>query len=276
MFVPFRIKGIPYDFTVQLDIGAPSTMVYGNAFKPLLEMFPELNKKLDTVNKSYVIQGKPFGGLKNITFCLDTVCFDNRNVAYFEGFGEKLSNNDFKADTPVHIGTLGADLFSEKILIIDFKNKRFAVADSVNKNTAEKLTSIIIEKGRIKVPIIIDGKKVYVLYDTGSSFASLYLSTNNWDNYRDTLSAIDTMYATAWGIKYHLFISKTDIKIKIGDKIFKPETIMANNLKSYYDFYNREKITGLMGNKLFYDKVVIIDFKNKKFGIVDNADAIIP
>ncbi len=39
-------------------------------------------------------------------------------------------------------------------------------------------------------------------------------------------------------------------------------------------FYKREKIIGLMGNLLFYNKILIIDFKNKKFGLINEGQLI--
>jgi hypothetical protein len=270
MFVPFRIEGIPYTFTSQLDLGAPMTMVYGNTFKPFFEHFPKTAEKFDTVNTKYVIQGKNVGGFNNISFYLDTVLFKNQKIALFTGFGDTLSFNDLKKDTLIHIGTIGSNLFKGKVLAIDFNNERLAILDSLANNIENNLIDIIIEKGRIKVPVLINGEKVYVLYDSGSSFASLYLSTKNWDKYRDTTSILDTMMVSAWGTKYPLFISKTNIEIKIGNTIFKPKNIMANSLKPYYDFYKKEKIIGLMGNQLFYNKILIIDFKNNKFGLINN------
>ncbi|NOX87353.1 MAG: hypothetical protein GXO86_15580 [Chlorobi bacterium] len=270
MFVPFRIEGIPYKFTSQLDLGAPMTMVYGNTFMPLLKNFPNIAGKLDTINTKYVIQGKEVGGLNNISFYLDTVLFKNQKIALFKDYGDTLSSNNIKKDTVIHIGTTGSNLFKGKILAIDFVNNRFAILDSLSNDGENKLIDIIIENGRIKVPVIINGEKVYVLYDTGSSFASLYLSTKNWNKYRDTTSTLDTIMITAWGTRYPLFISKTNIEIKVGNMIFRPKTIMANNLEPYYEFYKREKIIGLMGNQLFYNKILIIDFKNKKFGLTDN------
>jgi len=274
MFVPFRIEGIPYKFTSQLDFGAPSTMVYGNTFMPVLKNFPNIARKLDTLKKKYVIQGKEMGGFNNISFYLDTVLFKNQKIALFKNYGDTMSSNNLKKDTVLHIGTIGSNLFKGKILAIDFLNKKFAVFDSLPEHTEDNLTDIIIKNGRIKVPIIINSEKVYVLYDTGSSFASLYLSTKNWNKYRDTTSTLDSIMITAWGTKYPLFISKTNIEIKIGNIVFRPKTIMANNLAPYYNFYKKEKIIGLMGNQLFYDKILLIDFKNNKFGLVNNQQLI--
>ncbi len=270
MFVPFKIENIPYKFTAQLDLGAPSTMVYGNSFSPLLKEYPNIASKLDTLNKNYVIQGRKMGGFKDISFYLDTVEFKHQNVAFFENFGDNYQVNDLKSDTILHIGTIGSNLFDNKILIIDFKNQKIAILDTLPNTLNKELTEIVIEKGRIKVPVTINGEKKYVIYDTGTSFATLFLSTNNWNEYRDTTSKLDTIMATAWGVKYPILTSKTNVQIKIGNKIFEPKTIMANSLKPYYEFYKKENIIGLMGNKMFYNQTLVIDFKNKKFGIINN------
>jgi len=268
MLVPFQLEGVPFRFTMQLDLGAPVTMVYGNTFIPLLELYPDLASHLDTVEHRYVLQGRKVGGLHDITFLLDTVRFAHRDIAIFEEYGDSSRQEDFRTDTVIHIGTVGADLFREKVLVIDFTRQRLALLDSLPARMEEGMADILVEQGRIKVPADINGKKVYLLYDTGSSFSSLYMATEDWDAYRDTTCVPDTLMVTAWGIKYPLLLSPTHIEVKIGNEIFHPDTVMANSLKPYRDFYRRAGILGLMGNRMFFDRILVIDLRNKRFGVI--------
>ncbi len=269
MFVPIRIEGIPYTFRAQLDLGAPSTMIYGNSFKSILQTYPKVAAKLDTFDKPYMIQGKKTGGFKNLTFYLDSVAFKNKDIALFEGFGDFISMDALKKQNTARptIGTIGLNLFSDNVLLIDFPHNRLAILDSLPDPKDFSRTKIKLEKSRIKIPVQINKETLYVLYDTGSSFSSLFLSTNNWNSLRDTTANLDTIMVSAWGTQYPLYISKTRIHIKIAGIDFKPQVIMGTDLDMYYKFFKRENIIGLMGNQMFFKRMICIDFKNKLFGI---------
>lgn len=48
--------------------------------------------------------------------------------------------------------------------------------------------------------------------------------------------------------------------------------VYANPRKDFEQFFKEEKILGIMGNSLFLDKEIVIDYRNKKFGIVNNKE----
>ncbi len=270
MYLPFRIEGVPYVFKSQFDLGAPHTMFYGNTVRGLFEHYPFLAERLDTVNKRYVIQGRRVGEFVDITFFLDTVRFNHQTVVDFEGFGDTLPGEDLsQLSKKIIIGTVGSNLFRDKVLVIDFPGKRLAIMDSLlpDIDTGE-LVDIQLVQGMVIIPVIIDGEKYFVLYDTGSSIASLFLSTRNWDKFRDTLAPVDTIVATAWGQEFKLFLSPTKINVTIGSHVLRPGQVMANAREDYYNFYKQLGIIGLMGNDMFRDNVIVIDYRDKKFGII--------
>lgn len=275
ILIPFRLAGIPGSFTMQFDLGAPVSMLYGNTAGPLLARHPELLQKLDTANKTGIIEGRPVGALQDVSFYLDTVLFTHRQLAWFAGFGDSLSTADTASasDQPAIIGTIGADLLADKVLIIDFPGQRLAIVDSLAVPDTSRLVDIEITHGRILVPVRVNGTEHKVLFDTGSSLMSLFFSTRNWDAYRDVSQPLDTLRVQAWGQYYNLYMAPAKAQVAIGHTVLQPDSIMANDLPQYYEFYKNLGILGIMGNRMFYDKVVVIDFKHQQFGVFEKDNS---
>ena len=266
--IPFSIEGIPHKFESQFDLGANRTMVYGNSIRPYLDKYSNTSEKLDTLN----IQSSKVGGFKNINFKLDTVLFENQELVHFEGFGDKLTKDSIETRTIKHIGTIGADLFQNKYLIIDFPNERIAILDSLNANYIKRTTFVDakLDKGRIKVPVTINGSVNYFMFDTGASLFPLSVTKEDIKLISSLDSANDTLNISTWGEYYDVHGYKITSSIFIGD--YKIETQNLNvydSKKEFKQFYENAGVSGLMGNAFFTDKEVIIDFKNKRFGIVN-------
>lgn len=270
--IPFSIEGIPHKFESQFDLGATSTMVYGNSIRPYLYKYSDVFNKLDTINKTNWLQNKNVGAFKNINFKLDTVLFENQELVHFDGFGDKFTRDSIETKTIKHIGTIGADLFQNKYLIIDFPNHRIAILDSLNAHYLKRTTfvDLKLDNGRIKVPVTINGNVKYFMFDTGSSMFPLAVTKEDVKLISNLDSANDILTVSSWGEYYDVQGYKITSNISIGD--YKIETQNLNvydSKKEFKEFYEKEGIVGLMGNTFFIDKKIIIDYRNKRFGIVN-------
>ena len=123
MIVPLKIEELPYAFEAQFDLGACSTMIYGKAFAPYLAMASDIREKIDTTQTVF-LQGASYPCFADLSIQLDGVEFPNRRVVFFEDFGTEMTKDSLCTSTIKHIGTIAADLFEGKILIIDYKNQR--------------------------------------------------------------------------------------------------------------------------------------------------------
>ena len=270
--IPFSIEGIPHKFKSQFDLGATSTMVYGNSIRPYLDKYSNISEKLDTLNKTYWLQNQKVGAFKKINFKLDTVLFENQELLHFDGFGDTLTKDSVETRTIKHIGTIGANLFQHKYLVIDFPNQRIAILDSLNADYMKRTTfvDLKLDKGRIKVPVTINGTIHYFMFDTGSSLFPLSVTKEDVKLISSLNSANDTLNISTWGEFYDVHGYKITSSIFIGD--YKIETQNLNvydSKKEFKQFFENEGISGLMGNAFFTKKKIIIDYKNKKFGIVN-------
>jgi len=268
MQVPFQIDSLPHRFTVQFDLGATSSMVYGNSVVPYLLAYPELSGKLDTLHKPHRIQNVQYGSFKDITIHLDNTPFRLKELMYFEGFGEPLKADAVNSPTEKHIGTLGASFFKNRILLIDYPNQKLIVVDSLDSETEKRFNFLKcrIEKGRVKIPLTIDNKTYWAMFDTGSSVFPLVTTKKYFRKLTDA-AITDTLAVSSWGKSYPAIGRKTKKPIKVGSAIVSDQP-MVYLMPNFRRFFKEEKMIGLTGNALFLENVVAVDFKNGKFGIL--------
>ena len=116
--VPVKIENLPYEFTMQFDLGAYNSVFYGNTFAPYLKEAPSLMNKKDST-----------GMYKNVNLQIGTVEFSNANIGFMQNFGNKIPKDSLHSNTPKHIGTIASDMVQDKVLIIDYKSNKLAITD---------------------------------------------------------------------------------------------------------------------------------------------------
>lgn len=185
--VPVKIENLPYEFTMQFDLGAYNSVFYGNTFAPYLKEAPSLMNKKDST-----------GMYKNVNLQIGTVEFSNANIGFMQNFGNKIPKDSLHSNTPKHIGTIASDMVQDKVLIIDYKSNRLAITDFLPAEyenlLAEEFES---EYGGIKLPLRINGKTCKVLFDTGSSPFQLITTQERAWSVSD-LTIVDSLSGPLW------------------------------------------------------------------------------
>ena len=167
----------------------------------------------------------------------------------------------------IQIGTIGTDIFQGKFVLIDYPNKRICITTELPKRYAKaNFQPFVTEDVRIKIPFEIDNKPENLLFDTGASIFSLVTSKENAEAISDKTS-IDTLELSSWGRTVRFLGLKTNKQVKFGNRVLKPTTVYYETTNIFCDFYNKQNIWGITGNTYFLKNIVIIDYKNKQFGI---------
>jgi len=244
MYIPATIQGLPYNFIFQFDLGSDITRIYEKNARSITAKHPAFNfKKLS-------IHFGPF-----------TIA--NKNCYIEPGYGDQLNPDTIHKNTALHIATIGSDVFQNKILIIDYPNKRFSILDTLPAIFQKiVMTSISLDKnGRVLLPMQYKGENFKVLFDNGSSVFPLLTSPSHisiFSSGRD----VDTIQVPAWGEMHN-----------ITAKPLKDTIIIANrkiaDILVYTDQNSKEssaQYDAITGNALFWNQVIILDFKNKRFG----------
>lgn len=265
--IPLKIDNIPQSFEAQFDLGADLTMLYENSMKPYFEKYSNLSdKKTDE---------EGFQWIENVKIILDGIVFDNRKILIRKNYGKVLTSDSIENNKIRQVGTIGADFFQDKILVLDYKNKRLCVIDSLNQFIEKEVRFISYradEQGRVIIPFDINGKEYDVLFDTGASIFGFISTKKIWETICDTTIVTKLDSIRSWGeylefwdspIKGSLTIKGTGIEIDNARLFFPNPT--PENLEF---FFSNSRINGLTGNTFFLKKCLFIDFKNKKFGIL--------
>ena len=264
--IPTSIDKLPHKFNLQLDLGAITTIFYGNSINPYLEKYSNLKSKIDTT-LTFRMQNQTNFKLKNVQLKLGKVNFGKINIGIFRNFGDEIPKDSVNTKSEKHIGTIAPDLFQGKILIIDYARKRICVTEKLPKEYSDAtFMPYKIKEGRIKIPLNIDGKTEDLLFDTGSSIFPLITSQEKAKNIINS-QVIDSLQTSSWGEKYMVYGIKNNTIVKFGNKTLKQEIVYFDKQKGNEQFYKEEDIWGITGNAYFLNNIVIIDYKKKLFGV---------
>ncbi len=267
IMVPVTIDNLPHKFNMQLDLGAVTTVVYGNTLAPYLEKYPALKAKMDTT-KTFRIQSQKNVKLAGVALALGGVPFGQHDVGYFKNYGDSLTAAALARQDEVHIGTIAPDLFQDKVLIIDYPHQRLCVSDKVPAEFARAaFQPFKLKDGRIKMPLRIGGVSQDLLFDTGASLFAL--STTELRARAATIGPVkDSLKISSWGEYYYVYGRRTKVPVSFGTKLL-PATLAFYDKKSRYaKFFEEENIWGITGNAYFLNNTVIIDYKNRVFGVL--------
>lgn len=268
--IPLKIDNLPYNFCSQFDMGATKTVLYGVSLKPFLSTNNNLLQKLDTSIAPYYLNGHKGSFLTNVNLKLYNTLFPKTSIVYVPDLGDPISKDSINTAAEKLIGTIGVDLFQNKILVLDFKNNRLCTYTKLPTKYANAVfENAIIRKGRIKLPLKIGDKIVYVMFDTGSCIGDLLLDKQTINEVADILTPKEEfLNGNTWGenvayynkkIKYPIYFNK--IKLNIYNAQF-------SDLDRDIQFDKEEKIIGTLGPVIFSNNIVIVDYINNRFGIL--------
>lgn len=271
MYFPINIEGIPYDLKAQFDLGASKSCIYENTIKPFIVDNSLLINRLDTLNRDYLVNGKKMGSFRYLNLTLDKKEISFKNVVFYEKMGTISSLEELKSnEKKIMIGTIGADVFQGKILIIDYPSKRIAIEDSIPKSLQGKIHFVDYKAmgTRMRIPFQIDGKKTYLLFDTGASIFSLIVSPDRYNKYADTTYTADTIQVFSWGKYKKRWSVPLKSEIRFMDLPLEGDRVFVNPETDFKNFCDWNGFEGITGNALFLNKTVVIDSRNKRFGIL--------
>lgn len=264
--IPVTVDKLPHKFNLQLDLGAINTVFYGNSINSYLEKYSDLKNKIDTTI-TFRIQNKTNFKLKNVELKLGKVNIGKINIGIFKNFGDEIPKDSINTKSEKHIGTIAPDIFQDKILIIDYPNKRICITKELPKQFSKaNFQPFIIKDGRIKIPFNINDKVENLLFDTGTSLFAL-MTTEERANKISANKIVDSLKVSSWGEFYMVYGRNVNSKIKFGNKQLNPATVFYDKLNKHDEFYDKEKIWGMTGNAYFLNNIVIIDYKNQRFGV---------
>lgn len=246
----------------QFDLGSDLTMIYENSFKSLFENNQKLKNRIEILKNSaqFWNSNKVY---RNFKFEFGEFIATNEKLYVEKNYGNEISKKGINQVEQINIGTIGADFFQNKILIIDYPNQRFSICDTIPKEFETEFIKIELDKfGRVILPMKLNNKNYKILFDNGSSMFELIATEKNISKFT-TNKKVDSIKVSSWGKEHYMSSKMITNEIELGGKKFSNVKIYENQSGLGID----KKTDGSAGNKLFWNNTIIIDFKNKLFGV---------
>lgn len=249
MSVPFEIEDKTYRF--QFDLGANMTLIYDKCF---------LNTKF--IKEKKIVPDMDAAGHKVFNVSNQNIKIGDFKISDYELHGLL----DFDQDEAC--GVVGADLFQNKYLIIDFPKNKIFVAEKLPRRIAKKTDFIDIKiiNNKPIIPITIDNKVYNFQYDSGASIFPIVTYKKNFQDLIEKSKIIENFNIRNFNNPLIVKAIETDNNIKIAKSTFNTKALWFTE-EDIFEF-EPQGIDGIIGNVFFLDKTIIIDFKNKKFGII--------
>jgi len=258
LLVPVKLPGCPKQFYMQFDLGSPYSLFYKNKLAAIHSKYPRTKQSGDTSGK-----------LANFSFKLGSTSVFAKEILV-QQFDSSSIDWGNKKGIDI-IGTIGADLIDGKVAVIDYPNKKLSLADTIPaKFSGISYSGFIYANRRVLLPAIILGKQTLLYFDTGSSMYELLTSKNSCEALAVPGSELVQNKVWSWN-KYLVANTRAS-----NDSIFVGGTKIPLHSTTYIDGTNAAQaeqmmkmgIGGMTGNKIFMQYKLVLDTRNKKFGLM--------
>lgn len=249
MSVPFTIENQTYRF--QFDLGADITLIYDKCFEKT-----ELIKSKE-IRPNDFAAGHTMFVVKNQNLKIDNFeikDFDLQGLLNFEQ-GEVC-------------GVVGSDIFKDKYVTINFSKKEIEVSEKLKSKFIKQIQFVHAKyiNNKLHVPIRIDDKTYYFLYDSGASIFPMITYKENMKQIIENREIVENFNLKNFNNPLILRAVDLNKNIQLGNNNFMVKQLWFTD-EDYFGF-KQQGIDGIIGNDFFYDKIIVLDFKNKRFGIV--------
>ncbi len=246
LLLPVQIDGIDINFFMQFDTGSPNTVFYKSA--------------LDTIQHIY----------RN-----SFVTVDSGKAQINLKLGEmKISSDKFRVlnvkrswaptDSTKIIGTIGTDLMEKRTTTLNFKEDfiSFHLGKLDDVGSDFKFT-----KRRILIPLRINGEEIEVIYDSGTSAFEYITSKQIWDQIRIPEQQVDSSKGNSMGTILTAYTTKTKEKIGLQNRTItlSEVTYIEGYSTSQYLMMKLTGMGGMLGNKVFEGRTIILDCNSEKY-----------
>ncbi|TAM03279.1 MAG: hypothetical protein EPN70_14780 [Paraburkholderia sp.] len=249
MMIRAREENSGREVKFQLDTGAPVSPLYEIA---VAEQLGEKYTKADTVE-----------------FCLTFSDSYKRCMPFF--YMRSLGKRANETNPEPTLGTLGLDFFKSQPVAIDFPARKIyflseKIIDDIRSNQDSTFTTYQSDsqnaRDKIIIPFKMGATVQYAIFDTGSSPMELYLPPDEWEKLQATHCRgqnHETLIVEAWGKPLTLWRQPATCSIEIANAKFNVSEIYTSPDSGF---------PAMLGNALFFDKIVVIDTARHLFGVL--------
>lgn len=257
MLLPIELENCPKVFYMQFDLGAPNSILYSGMIGQIREEYPKAISSMDTVS------------VTDFHFWIEELDVVAKEIKLTSHGQSKIN---WKEDAGISIiGTIGADLIDGHVVVIDYPAEKLFIGKEVPHGLLPRLelTDMIFERRTVLLPAKLKGENIRVFFDTGSSAYELLTD-------RQTAEALasDTLpernEVASWGRTLVANTLQTSNTIEFAGQTIplKHVTYMEGVSDTQVAQMKKIGIGGMTGNKLFVESILVLDTRNRKFGVI--------
>lgn len=267
MMVPVTIPGVDRTFYMQFDTGSVSTVLYFNPIRSINEAYDNIIK-IDTID----------GKVRAMDAALKVGTVDVKaNFLGFKGMGKKINWADSTQVTL--LGSVGNDFMEKNPLIMDFKNQRITLTDTISSTTQDKDSDFLpftFDARKIFLSAKLNGAPASLWYDSGSSMFELIVEESTFWKLAALGAKKESFKINSWGTQVPVHNIKSNGEFEFGSVKIPLTTV------TYQEWPNKIQafvlkaaniggdLGGMTGNKIFLDKTLILDAPNLRYKVVDD------
>ena len=257
MLIPVKLVGCPKQFYMQFDAGAPYSLFYRNKLNAISSQYPLAVHVPDSAVMKMEL-GFFVGKTKIVA-----------HEMMLKQLGATQINWDNSAVEI--IGTLGTDFIGNKTVQIDYPGKKISIGYKIPEKSGLTLTDFIYANRSIILPALIKGKKTMLYFDSGSSAFELLTSKETAATLALPGATPLTYPVSSWGkiLTATSYASGDSIEIAFRKMPLNRVTYIEGASDAQVNRMMKMGIGGMTGNKLFLHSILVLDIKNKQFGILN-------
>jgi len=258
LLVPVTLPNCPRTCYMQLDTGAPYTLLYSHALMALQARYPAgpaCPPQADT--------------LRNFQFAIGQGQVAARTIRV-----RQMGAHALPADStaPFVIGTLGTDVLEGRVLIIDYARQRFELRANVPDSLARRAVfgPLAFEQRRVLLSAGLQGTAKQLLFDSGSSAFALLTSQAAWQELARPGTPERVTPVNSWGKTLTAHTVPTTASLKIGATALPLRTVTYIDGTTFMQrtLMRFSGMGGMLGNEVFGQGTLILDVRGGRFGVV--------
>lgn len=259
LLLPVKVRGCKKQFYMQFDTGSPSTIFYKSPIQQIHARFPKTATVSDTAKQLLDVNFK-VGGMPVSAGAIKLMEYQNPPI------------NWAKKNSVHIIGTIGTDFIENRVVTINYRSRKILTGTDMPAKMAAKmqLTDFMFVNRAILLPAVIKGKKKLLYFDTGSSAYSL-LTDKKTTELLAQPGAVPIQYSTrSWDrtLTAHSLATADSIEVASQKLPIGYSTYIEGSSQNEIDQMMKMGMGGMTGNKLFRQSILVLDTKNKKFGVM--------
>lgn len=252
MLLPVKFPGLgDKRLLMQFDLGHPQTVLYSKKWADIAKRL-----KQETLEGTLPMLEFQLGDMTVVARDVDIMKRDTPGI-------------DWESDRPEVIGTLGTDFIEARLVTLDFKGGQVKFNTSRDGFADLKFTPFKFQGRRLLLPAEFEGKQIEVMYDSGSSAFAWLTSEEEFVRLATPGAAVQSYPIRSWDKMVTAFTAPTSAQVTIGTTRFPIGEVSRIDGMGWMQKAAISMLGagGMVGNKLFLERTLIIDMTTKEFAL---------